>query len=236
METIKEDDIKNYNIFNALNLVNPELGELYLKNGYNPFEEDFKLNIGYIQDLLDRNKDKTPILTEAFLEKPTKEVKKNFELALQNNNNLKELLQNNINDNIFDEDTKKQVKEIIIFLKNREQLLAKAILKLKKKFANPLLEYQNVCAIDKKLSELLKESYLEDFKLEVAHFNFVQFCKTKAKLEKIKKEQNQAKEKEEQKQIQKENKQKNQPIQEAKIDNNLKQEKLQASNEQEMSF
>lgn len=239
MESVKEEDIKNYNIFNALNLVSPELGELYLENGYNPFEEDFILNLGFIQAMLEKNRDKTPILTEDFLEKPAKEVKKNFELSLKNNNSLKDLLQNNIEDNIFDEPTKKQIKEVIIFLKNREQMLAKAISKLNLKNANPLLEYQNICAIDKKLNELLKESYLEEFKLEIAHLNFVQYCKTQAKLNEFKKEQSELKIKIEQKTIEKQQEQQKQEqiIQEEKKEKEKEnKEKNPISNEQTFSF
>ncbi len=240
MQTIKEED-KNYNVFNALNLVNPELGELYLENGYNPFEEDFILNLGFIQDRLEKNRDKTPILTEDFLEKPAKEVKKHFELALKNNNILKDLLQNNIEDNIFNESIKKQVKEVIIFLKNREQMLAKAITKLGKKNANPLLEYQNICNIDKKLNELLKESYLEEFKLEVAHLNFVQYCNTKAKLNELKKEQAEIQIKTEQKQLEKQQEklieeQKQEQIAQEIKKENAKKEKNESSNEQTLSF
>lgn len=176
----------DYNVYNALNLVDEQLGKDYVENGYNPFDDTFVLTNDYIQKTIENSRDDSPILTESFLERPIKEVKQTFTLALENTTKLKDLLQNNINDNIFDKNVEKQVKEVVVFLKNREKMLSKAIANLNLKNPNPLKDYQKTTAINKKLSQLLKESYYEEFKLETAHLNFVRHCQSKAKLEQLK--------------------------------------------------
>lgn len=204
----------DYNVLNALNLIHPALGEAYTQKGYNPFEEGFVLESDYIEKILEENRDKTPILTEDFLETSSKEVKKYFQRSLQNTielrNDFETQLKNDEFSNYENENIEKQVKNVILFLQNREQLLKTAIEQLKDPNANSLKLYQDITSINKKLSQLLKESYLEDFKKEVVHKNFIEYCLTVKKLEKMRQEQiaeQKAQEQEQQKQKEQEIKQ-----------------------------
>ena len=42
----------NYDVFNALNLINHKLGEAYQNKGFNPFDSNFKLSVQTIKKLL----------------------------------------------------------------------------------------------------------------------------------------------------------------------------------------
>lgn len=238
---LTEEEI-DYNILNALNLIHPTLGEAYISKGYNPFDEGFILETDYIEKILEENRDKTPILTEDFLEKSSKEVKEFFEKALANTKLLKEdfetQLKNGEFTNVNGHNLEKQIKNTVLFLQNRQEMLKIAIEQLNNVNANSLKLFQDVTSINKKLSQLLKESYLDEFKKETAHKNFVEYCLTLERLERMKTQQrHQTKSQEKQaeevkvqeKQVEKEQKQQKQKEKEKE----QKQQEVQAQPEPE---
>ena len=57
METLKtQEDIKSFDVFNALNLINENLGKAYKEKGYNPLGDEFLLDSEYVQNLLEKAK------------------------------------------------------------------------------------------------------------------------------------------------------------------------------------
>ena len=174
-------------VFNALNLINEELGKCYENDGYNPYGEDFKLDAEYVTQLLDKAKNRKDLSTEPFLEEGNKKVKENFKLALENTEALKLDILNQME--IAEPELKAKLEEVYLFLKNREKLLLVAIEALKSQDANSFKLYEDIHNIDAIYSEILKESYFKEFQKQVAIENFLSTCRLKAKLEEVKKQQ-----------------------------------------------
>lgn len=160
------------NIFNALNLINPALGKAYHQKGYNPFDDEFVLKNDYVQELLSKAKDKKHIKTEEFLEKGNKEIAEIFKRAKENTEKLQTELE------ILN---KSNLKNVIIFLKNRKELLSQAIKKLKNEKANSFLLYKDIVGIDTLYSEIVKETFFEYFDKNNIIQNFLKICKPEKK-------------------------------------------------------
>ena len=60
----------NYDVLNSLNLMSRSLGDAYLLEGYNPFDEDYVLDLENSRKLITNLKQKEGIEAEEFLEKP----------------------------------------------------------------------------------------------------------------------------------------------------------------------
>ena len=149
---------KSVDVFNALSLVSTELGQMYEKDGYNPFDDDFVLTEDYTMEVLAHKINAQDIFTEDFLQQNNKTVAKHFNTALKNN----EIILNSLNEelqNTSDQKVKDQIKKTIVFLKNRNELLKLNIGKLKQKDANAIKMYIEMFGMDSELSELLKETY-----------------------------------------------------------------------------
>lgn len=159
------------NIFNALNLINPALGKAYQQKGYNPFDDEFVLQNDYVKSLLIKAKDKKNIKTEDFLEKGNKDIAEIFEVACKNTEDL----ENEIESMFLDKT--QSLKSIIVFLKNRKELLSQAIKKLKNEKENSFLLYRDIVGIDTLYSEIVKETFFEKFDKNIIIENFLKLCK-----------------------------------------------------------
>lgn len=164
------------NIFNALNLINPALGKAYQKRGYNPFDDEFVLHNDYVQSLLAKAKEKNNIKTEDFLEKGNKEIAEVFGLAHKNTEEL--LTDLSVHKN---EINSAKIKEIVIFLKNRKELLSQAIKKLKNEKENSFILYRDLVGIDVLYSEMVKDTFFETFNKNNIIENFLKYCKVNKK-------------------------------------------------------
>lgn len=193
----KTNENLNVDVYNALNLYNEELGEQYEKEGYNPFEKDFKLTKEFVEDVLETKNNKKEVHPAPFLEFGNKTVTSHFKNAVANNTALIEKLQFQIDNKNFDMETYRQIRNVIIFLKNRNQLLKSNINKLKGKNANALQMYISLFELDKELSELLEDSFSNQFDLNAITDQFVILCAKRAKEKQLKlnKEKNKAKNK-----------------------------------------
>lgn len=170
---------KSIDVYNALNLVNEELGTLYQEEGYNPFDNDFVLTEEYANDVLESKNNNKEIFTESFLEYGNKTVIKHFNNALNNNNEILNKLEDELK-KTSDENVKKQIKKAIIFLKNRSELLKHNITKLKNKDANALKMYIELFGLDSELSELLRETYNENINTIIIAQQMLEKCKLRA--------------------------------------------------------
>lgn len=77
----------NYDIYNALNLMNENLGDAYLLYGFNPYGTNkFLISDEYILDRYHNSCTKSNINAPAFIEKEGKETQVAFEQSIQNLN------------------------------------------------------------------------------------------------------------------------------------------------------
>ena len=174
----KLDEGKSIDVFNALNLYSEQLGSIYEKDGYNPFEEGFVLTEEFTNDVLE-NKKKQEIFTEDFLEYGNKEVSKHFQNALNNSTEIIDKLNEELA-SCTDEKVKKQLKKSIILLKNRNELLKVNISKLKQKDANALKMYIEMFGMDNELSELLKDTFNEKVNAQIVAGQMLALCRSRA--------------------------------------------------------
>lgn len=175
-------DVKviDYDKLNALNMQNKELGEAYLTMKWDPLGPNFKLDLPYIEKYLQNARDKSEIKTPDFIEKNPREVKKAFKNALQHNISIRCELQNRFDLGEFalykNANIEEQVKDILFFLKCREQMLQIAIGKIKVNGINTLQAYKNIYSLNKALSALLEESYRKEYNYKVALHNMLAFA------------------------------------------------------------
>lgn len=184
--SLNEDNIthelekgKSADVFNALNLYSESLGELYEKEGYNPFEKNFVLNSEFADNILKikgKNKDISP---ESFLDSNNKNIAKNFDIALSNNTKLLDKMQNKLSQ-ITNVKVKKQVQNMIITLKNRGELLRISKDKLKKKDADALKMYIEIFGLDSELSELLGDNFTNKINIIIVLQHLLDLCQTRA--------------------------------------------------------
>lgn len=181
MDDIKHDlkEDKSVDVFNALNLYNENLGKLYEEQGYNPFDSDFTLDEEFAKDVLEIKSKKGKAFPEPFLDASNKNISKNFDIAIENNNEILKELQNKLKGNLSTQD-KKQLKKMVITLKNRGELLKLAKDKLKQKDANALKMYLEIYGLDSELSELLEYSFTEKLNSIILSQKLFDLCKSRA--------------------------------------------------------
>lgn len=187
-------------IFNALNLYDEKLGEEYEKQGYNPFEPNFKLTEDFALEVLEAKAKEQGIPAKDFLEANIKKVTSYFKNTLQTGEKLAKMLEDKMAAPNIDMSTMHQLQRAIIFLKNRNQLLKRNIRELKFKNANAIQMFADMYALDKELSDLLKDSYENEVDINAILKQFVEVCENRAK-QKILKEKQQNKEKQKQKEL-----------------------------------
>ena len=170
---------KSTDVFNALNLYSEQLGLLYEKEGYNPFDKDFVLDSEFTKDVLTNKNKSTEIFPENFLEANNKSISKNFEIAIENNTALVESLQKKIKE-LSSPKEQKQLKQIIVTLKNRGELLKISKEKLKQKNADAVKMYTEIFGLDSELSELLQDSYTKKINFVILMQKLMDLSKSRA--------------------------------------------------------
>ena len=187
-------------VFNALNLYDEKLGEEYEKQGYNPFEPNFKLTEDFALEVLEAKAKEQGLPEKDFLETNIKKVTSYFKNTLQTGEKLAKMIEDKMATPDIDMSTMHQLQRAIIFLKNRNQLLKRNIRELKFKNANAIQMFADMYALDKELSDLLKDSYKNEVDVNAILKQFVEVCQNRAK-QKIYKEKQQNKEKQKQKEL-----------------------------------
>lgn len=159
---IAEQDI-NYNVYNALNLVNEELGENYVETGFNPFEEGFELNEAYINEILKSQKEAEELLSPQFINDGPDATIKAFEKSLTASSNALAKLTELLNDPRVPSIQKGKIQKIIEYIKMRIQMLEIEIKKLKKKESQNALEmYQQINALNWLYYKEFEESFMNE--------------------------------------------------------------------------
>ena len=155
----------NYDVLNSLNLMSRSLGDAYLLEGYNPFDEDYVLDLENSRKLITNLKQKEGIEAEGFLENSDLNILENFQTAKLNAEALLAEL------SILPQN--KKVKGLKVFLKNRSKLLAAAMEKLQNGDLSAFELYREIEGLDVEYSKLLRKSYYKDFELKVTIQNFM---------------------------------------------------------------
>ena len=163
----------NYDVLNTLNLMSRSLGDAYLLEGYNPFDEDYILDIENSRKLLYNLKQKEEIEMEEFLEGSNKSVLETFMLAKENTDLLLEHL------SILAQN--KKLKNVSVLLKNRSKLLDNAINKIKSGNFVVFELYKEIEGLDMEYREYLKRTYYKDFDLKVTIQNFINLINVQTK-------------------------------------------------------
>lgn len=83
----------NYEVFNALNLINPKLGQAHQNTGFNPFKADFKITVAGIKKLLDLKKSPCKEVIPRLVELPEKKANSLLKLGKSRIDNLLTKLQ-----------------------------------------------------------------------------------------------------------------------------------------------
>ncbi len=170
---------KSTDVFNALNLYSEQLGSLYETEGYNPFDKDFVLDAEFTKDVLVNKNKRIEVFPETFLEANNKSISKNFDIALENNTNLIDNLQKKVKE-LSSPKEQKQLKQIIVTLKNRGELLKISKEKLKQKNADAVKMYTEIFGLDSELSELLQDSYTKKINLVILMQKLLDLSKSRA--------------------------------------------------------
>lgn len=159
---ISEQDI-NYDVYNALNLVNEELGENYVETGFNPFEEGFELDASYITEVLKIQKEAEDLLSPEFINDGPDATIKAFEKSLNGSATALAKLEVLLNDPRIPEVNKRKIRKIIEYIKMRMQMLEIEIKKLKEKEEQNALEmYQKINALNWYYYKDFEESFVQD--------------------------------------------------------------------------
>lgn len=172
----KETDI-NYDVFNALSLHNPLLGEAYAKFKWNPLGDDFSLDLDFIEKYLENARYKPEEKFPEFLSKDPKAVFDAFTLATKRNKEmiteLKKRLEKGEFANFKEANIEPQIKDILLFLEMRQKMLEISIGQLKDRKIDVTQAYKNISGINRKLSELLEEAYQKEFQKNVIIQNLI---------------------------------------------------------------
>ncbi len=160
----------DYNVFNALNLYNEELGESYLETGFNPFDQNFVLDENFITDMLTNNQNKKDVAMPEFLEKSQIDIKKSFNLSLENATQLLNSLSTQANSENLSPKQKMALQKLIYILKMYIELIKKYIKKLKKE-KNKYQMFINLLALNWQLSENMALSFTSEFNLSKTLYN-----------------------------------------------------------------
>lgn len=172
---IEEKDI-NYDIYNALNLLNENLGESYLTQGFNPFDEGFELSEEFALERYHNACQKKEIISPDFINQGTKQTQKAFETSVQNLDALILNVDQLLSDYTLDEKTKKQYENIRLYLICRRQLTLIFIAKLKKQ-KNTLKMYEELTFLNHELEEYCTDIFTEFYNIQNAINAFIAFAK-----------------------------------------------------------
>ena len=172
----------NYDVYNGLNLLNEDLGQSYIMEGFNPFGDNFVLDEDFILDTLENNVEKYEISTPDFIEAGNKETIKAFELSAKNALDVIELLNEHIANPNTPEIVRKQMRKQIVYILCRNQLI-KVYLKKIKDEKDTLLMYQKLSAINWQLSKTMQDLYNKQFKAKKVAEELAKIAKEKAETE-----------------------------------------------------
>lgn len=149
----------NYEIYNALNLVCPDLGDAYKQTGFNPFESDFTLDESFIAEVITNQKNAEEVYTPEFLEQGEKAILNAFELAQENALEMIDALQNILSKGNVTPEMRARINRVISYLKMQIQLIITYKKQLKKQ--EELLKwYQNIIAVNWQLSEITRYGFM----------------------------------------------------------------------------
>lgn len=163
---LKESQI-NYNVYNALNLYNEELGKSYIQNNFNPFYPSFELNENFVIERFLNSAKNPEIVEPAFISLGTQKTKEAFEQSANNCQSMLAEIDAKINDPNLSDSLKEELKKLKIYLLCRIELLNINIKNLRKN-KNALKMYENVERLDLNLANLFKESYTQMFNIQIA--------------------------------------------------------------------
>jgi len=180
MEKFEIDtSIKNFDVYNALNLIQEDLGEIYKQNDFNPFEQGFKLSEEFVVDRIENGKQKKEVLTPTFLN-GTKQTLSAFSASADNALAIISLLDEKISAPSTPASVKEELKKIKALLACRIELINYYKTNFKKK-KNDLKMYTNVLAVDWKTADLYEETFKDQFDVQIAVNAFLEFAKTNSK-------------------------------------------------------
>ena len=169
--------VVNFDVFNALNLHNPMLGDAYVRFDWNPLGEDFKMDLPFLEKFLENQKYASETKMPSFMENNPEKVLESFKTAHKNNKQMLKELQNRYNSGEFSDfkgvNIESQVKDMIFYLKCREKMLEISIGQLKVNNIDALKAYENINALNRKLGELLEEAYTKEFNKKVLIDNMI---------------------------------------------------------------
>lgn len=163
-DNINNENLQNvdFNIFNALNLYNEDLGQCYLQNGFNPFDVNFTLDENYISDVLENEKNKKDISCPQFLEQSDFKISKSFDMSFENVSNLLSQATTMLYDKNITPEMKKLLQKLIATLKMFLELNKKYKSELKKK-KNRYQMFINMISLNWFLSEEMALSFTQEF-------------------------------------------------------------------------
>lgn len=167
----------NYDVLNALNLYNEDLGQSYLQNGFNPFPADFILDENFISDILDNQKNKKELPCPNFLEQANNQISKAFDLSLNNALDLLDSVSQMLNTPNLTQNQKRYLNKILLQIKLFIELNKKYKLELKKK-KNKYQLYINMLALNWQLSEEMSLIFTEQYNAQNV-LNKIKYLSTK---------------------------------------------------------
>lgn len=180
MENFKQEiNVNNFNVYNALNLIQEDLGEIYKESGFNPFGEEYILTEDFVIERFSNNKAAKEVLTPNFLN-GEKETLTAFSASANNAQEIINKLDEKINSPETPEPVKAELKKLKMYLLCRIELLNNYKKNFKKK-KNDLKMYKNILAVDWKTADIFEETFKEQFDVQIAVSAFLEFAKTNSK-------------------------------------------------------
>lgn len=172
IERLTEEQI-DYNVLNALNLMNEELGESYIATQFNPFDEDFKLKEDFVIERYNNACIKKEIISPDFISYGISETKKAFESSLANLTEILAVVDEKLSEYTLEESLRKKYNKLRIYILCRIQLTNIFLAKLKTE-KNALKMYQDLQSLDWELSEYFNDCYDENFNTRIAISAFIE--------------------------------------------------------------
>lgn len=181
MEIINElPESINYNVYNGLNLMNEELGQSYVENGFNPFGDDFVLDEEYVTEQLENNSIKEELTTPNFILEGDDIAMDAFQASSEGASEMVDLLQGHLNNPDIPEPMKIQFRKMLAYLLSRNELI-RLYKKKKKKERNALLMYQNLNSLNWELGKPLRSSYQRPFNAKKAMEEYSKVAENRAR-------------------------------------------------------
>ncbi len=170
----------NYNVYNGLNLMNEELGQSYVENGFNPLGDDFVLDEDYITEQLESNTMKEELNSPDFILEGDTAAMGAFQTSSENVQEMVDLLQGHLNNPDIPEPMKNQFRKMLAYLLSRNELI-RLYKKKKKKERNALLMLQNLNSLNWELGRPLKDSYKKPFDTKKAMEEYSKIAEHRAR-------------------------------------------------------